>query len=51
MKFGEQRSEFKVADKGNAKKAAVTDRALIKRNPRFCIGTTGKMPWGQDSAN
>jgi hypothetical protein len=23
-------------------KAAVTDRVLIKRNLRFCIGTTGK---------
>lgn len=37
VKFGKQRSEFQVADKANAKKGAVIDRALIKRNPRFSL--------------
>lgn len=48
VEFGEQRSEFKVADKPSAKKAAVIDRVLMKRNPSFCIGTIRKMLWGQD---
>lgn len=32
MEFGKQRNEFKVADKPNAKKAAITVRVLMKRN-------------------
>lgn len=40
-------SEYKVADKANTEKAAVTDRVLIKRNLRFYIGTMGKMLLGK----
>lgn len=50
VEFGEQRSEFKVVDKPSAKKAAVIDRVLMKRNPSFCIGTIRKMLWGKTAS-
>ena len=46
-KCGEQRNEYKVADKASTEKSAVTDKVLIKRYLRFCIGTKGKMHLGK----